>query len=130
MAEELSYSREVREGRVNIQNVIGAYLIELVEARAYYITSMKTTDSPIDFKYFFIAFNKFFHFCESAVDLSDPKQQKLRTEIDNWFKLINMDKSLDRLKGLQLSVDFQRLVEEQDILSLFEETIVPPYLKE
>jgi hypothetical protein len=130
MADELIYSREVREGRVNIQNVIGAYLIELVEARAYYITSYKTTDTPSDFKSFFIAFNKFFHFCESAVDLSDEVQKKTREEIDEWFKKINMGNPTDRIKGVNLSVDFQRIVEEQDILSLFEETIVPPYLKE
>jgi len=126
--------KEVREGRISVQNVMAAYLIELVETRSVYISGIKKfgsgIPSPEYFRNFFIAFNKFYNFASNIIDTDDKESKELKESIDDWFDKVELTNHKQCVEGISLSIKFQRTVESENIFPLFEEPIEPPFLVE
>lgn len=118
-------SSEAQESRVNIYNVVLSYVIELNEHRAglYSATQGQAGVTPNTFGSFIYAFYKLFEFTQSM--LPEP----LKNEISQYFK--NNPKSNDSkgLKGIELSEKMQKELENQRMITLYEETIVPPFVE-
>lgn len=126
MSEE-PIQREVTKGKVDIQNVIASYLIDLIEYRASLLASLKRNiNSPTYPKEFFKSFNKLYELCTNV--LSD-EHKELIIDIEDWFKTTKlMGNKVEMQKGIELSIEFQRALESESIFTLFEQPIVPPFL--
>lgn len=127
MSEEVR-QREVAEGKIDIQNVIASYLIDLIEYRASLLTSLKRNiNSPTYPKEFFKSFNKLYELCANV--LTD-EHKELMTSIREWFETTKLMGSKAEIeKGIELSIEFQRALETESIFTLFERPIVPPFLR-
>lgn len=126
MSEEVR-QREVAEGKVDIQNVIASYLIDLIEYRASLLTSLKRNlNAPTYSGEFFKAFNKLYELCANVLS---EENKELMSNIKGWFQtstLMGNKKEIE--KGIELSIKFQRALETESIFTLFEQPIVPPFL--
>lgn len=129
MSEEQENLREIARGRVDIQNVIASYIIELTEYRAGLLSAIKrNVNSPSYISEFYKAFNKVFELC---VNVLNENNDKLMTEIRNWFKSPDSIRKPEKIKeGIDLSIKFQRALEAENIFVLFERPIIPPFVEE
>lgn len=119
---------EALETRRYIQNLIISYLIELNESRGELYLAMKFgKDSPSYIQEFLGNFRKFFDLFSRLVNEVNPD---LKEQIETWFN--NTDKFNEQKKkeGIDLSIKFQSILEDEGVFQLFEESITPPFMYE
>lgn len=79
--------------------------------------------TPAPFKDFIRTFFKLFTFTLSMLP------EELRTEIQEYFDSVPRKSDSRGTKGIQLSMKMQRELENQRMITLYEETIVPPFVE-
>lgn len=115
--------KEVISGRVRLQNIIASYLVELNEYRSNLYMAIKFgKKSPSYFQDFIQIFKKIYDLTSTTIS-----DEKLKVEIDEWFRNAD-DNKLSKEEGLLLSLAYQKSLESENILSLFEEPISPPFV--
>ena len=119
-------STEAQESRINIYNVVLSYVIEMNEHRAeiYSASQGQAGVTPMKFQDFIRTFYKLFKFTKSMLP------DNLKKEIDLYFS--TNPKATDYPKGINgiaLSEKMQKELENQRMITLYEETIVPPFVE-
>lgn len=79
--------------------------------------------TPQPFKDFIRTFFKLFTFTLSMLP------EDLRTEIQEYFDSVPRKSDSRGTKGIHLSMKMQRELENQRMITLYEETIVPPFVE-
>lgn len=124
MAMDRGDSTEAQEGKINIYNVVLAYVVEMNEHRSQLYTSDQMTGmTPKPFKEFITAFFKLFTFTQSMLP------EELRDEIHFYFNNDPRRNDATGKHGIKLSLKMQRELENQRMITLYEETIVPPFIE-
>jgi hypothetical protein len=122
--EHTDASTEAQEGKVNIYNVVLSYVVEMNEHRSVLFTSVQMTGgTPSSFKEFITAFYKLFTFTQSMLP------EELREEITDYFEKDPRKNDSRGKQGTKLSLKMQRELENQRMITLYEETIVPPFVE-
>lgn len=117
-------STEAQEGKINIYNVVLAYVVEMNEHRSQLFSSDQMVGiTPKPFKEFITAFFKLFTFTQSMLPVS------LREEITKYFDSDPRKNDAGGKRGIKLSLKMQRELENQRMITLYEETIVPPFIE-
>lgn len=117
-------STEAQEGKINIYNVVLAYVVEMNEHRSVLFSSDQMVgNTPKPFKEFITAFFKLFTFTQSMLPA------ELREEITKYFDSDPRKNDTGGKKGIKLSLKMQRELENQRMITLYEETIVPPFIE-
>lgn len=119
-----SRSQETQDSKINVYNVVLSYVIEMNEYRSQLFTLEQMTGvTPAPFKDFIRTFFKLFTFTLSMLP------EELRTEIQEYFDSVPRKSDSRGTKGIQLSMKMQRELENQRMITLYEETIVPPFVE-
>jgi hypothetical protein len=117
-------SSETQDSKINIYNVVLSNVIEMNEYRSELFTTVQMTGvTPNSYKDFIRTFFKLFTLTQSMLP------QKMRNEIQSYF--INEPKKSDPLGtlGIKHSLGMQKELENQRMITLYEETIVPPFVE-
>ncbi len=117
-------SSETQDSKINVFNVVLSYVIEMNEYRSELFTTVEMTGvTPAAYKDFIRTFFKLFTLTQSMLPV------ELRAELDRYFR--NDPKKTDGQgkKGIELSRKMQKELEDQRMITLYEETIVPPFVE-
>lgn len=117
-------SSETQDSKINVYNVVLSYVIEMNEFRSQlFTTDAMTGVTPSSYKDFIRTFFKLFTFTQSMLPLD------LQKEIQTYFN--NQPKKQDPSgrDGISLSLKMQKELENQRMITLYEETIVPPFVE-
>jgi hypothetical protein len=119
-----SRSQETQDSKINVYNVVLSYVIEMNEYRSQLFTLEQMTGvTPAPFKDFIRTFFKLFTFTQSMLP------EELREEIKAYFDSVPRKTDSRGTKGIELSMKMQRELENQRMITLYEETIVPPFVE-
>jgi hypothetical protein len=113
--------KEVQDNRLNIYNLVLSYVVEMNENRSHLYVASGVT--PQVYRAFLGSFYKLYTFGRTVLT------EKLRNEIAEYFN--NNPSRTDHLgkKGIILSLALQKELEDQRMITLYEETIVPPFIE-
>ena len=120
--------REVRDDRINVQNVSLAYLVEMNESRANLFTALKYFRKDVPKSHFESFLSSFTKFYDLSSTILEEDHKMLMEDIDHWLELVNPFNIEDMKKGIKLSKDLQRTLEEESMFPLFAVPIRPPYV--
>ena len=119
-----SRSQEPQDSKINVYNVVLSYVIEMNEYRSQLFTLEQMTGvTPAPFKDFIRTFFKLFTFTLSMLP------EDLRIEIQEYFDSVPRKSDSKGARGITLSMKMQRELENQRMITLYEETIVPPFVE-
>lgn len=117
-------SQETQDSKINVYNVVLSYVIEMNEFRSQLFTTVEMTGvTPAAYKDFIRTFFKLFTFTQSMLPA------EMRLEIGSYFLKDPKKSDPAGKKGIDLSLKMQKELENQRMITLYEETIVPPFVE-
>jgi len=120
-------TREAISEHAYVQNILYSYLVELIEYRAGIQSAMKMgKDAPTYFENFLLSFTKLYELCSSM--LNTPAHLSLKAKIEKWIRMCDPTNKQSKTEGIELSLQFQHVLERERVFTLFEEPIAPPYI--
>lgn len=115
---------ETQESKLNIYNVILSYVVEMNEHRSVLYTSSQNIGvTPAPYREFIQAFYKLFTLTRSMLP------EDLQVKIKQYFASNPKKTDAQAKMGIELSLEMQKELENQRMITLYEETIVPPFVE-